>query len=90
MSQRKQLLDYAIAKRSPAHLDQVDAGLLSHTHSLVEVESRVRDLEKACNEERRDKEAFHGEAKALKGRLKQTQEKVRMWCNGRYVCGVTG
>lgn len=76
MSLRKQLLDYALPKRSPAHLEQVDAGLLSHTQSLVEMESKVRELEKACREERRDREAWQGEAQALKGRLKQTQEKV--------------
>lgn len=76
MSLRKQLLEYAILKRSPAHLDQVDMGLLSQTQSLVEVESKVRDLERACQGERRDREAWQSEAETLKGRLKQTQEKV--------------
>ena len=76
MELRKQLLDRAIPKRSPAHLDQVDAGLLGHTQSLAEVESKVHELERACREERQGKEAWQSEAEALKGRLKQTQEKV--------------
>lgn len=78
---RKQLLDHAISKRSPAHLDYVDsAKTLSHSPSGVELESKILELEKACQEERRGKEAWHGEAEALRVKLKQAQEKVGVLC----------
>ena len=74
---RKQLLDHAISKKSPAHLDHTDSsGSMGHTHSGVELLSKVRELEKECQDERRGKETWQGEAEALKGKLKQAQEKV--------------
>ncbi len=72
------MLDNAISKRSPAHLDYVDSsGTLSHTPSGVELESKIRELERVCQEERRGRETRQGEAEAVKGKLKQAQEKVR-------------
>ena len=71
------MLDHAISKRSPAHLEHVDsAGTLSHTPSGVELECKVRELEKIYQEERRGRETWQGEAEALKGKLNQAQEKV--------------
>lgn len=77
---RKQLLSHAITKRSPAHhLDHADTGLSSHTHSLMEGESRLRELERAWQEERRGRESWQSDAELLKGRLTQTQEKVYIY-----------
>lgn len=69
---RRQLLDHAITKRSPAHLEFVDGGKPSHA------EVKVQELERVCQEERRGKEEWQEKAETLKGRLKQAQEKVRM------------
>lgn len=69
---RKQLLEQAMTKQSPAHWDSVDAN-----SSLMGMEFRVRELEHACQDQRRSKEVWQGEAEALRARLKQAQEKVQ-------------
>ena len=77
---RKHLLDHAISKGSSVCLDHVDMGgshgTPCHAHSLVELGSKVWELEKSYQEERRGKEVSQNEVGILREQFKQAQEKV--------------
>ena len=72
------MLDQAITKRSSPYQEDVDANKPSHP-SLVELELKLREADKVCQQERQVRVTWQNKAETLKGRLKQTQEQVQ--CN---------
>ena len=77
---RKQVLDHAIARSSPAIFDSASRSQGTPSHAAVlEVEGlniKTRELERALNEERRGKEVCQNEVEVLRGQAKQAKEKV--------------
>ena len=71
---RKQLLEQATTKQNSVQQDSVDPG--ARNSSLMEIEFKMSELERVCQEQRHSRETWQGEAEALKTRLKQAQEKV--------------